>query len=459
MNSDRSFFALGFAALTAISCVERQGPKPPTFPSGGLLARSVPLPQPELLSALEGIYDATNRFGKFAVVHASVQGNSPPTSPATTKAALAILGREHFAFAILEPGCFTDTSTATTVLQLVLEGYWRYLDDAQPDSSSMGLIRLFVQPSSVAALLCGGVAPPPGTVATLVGATGQGNAEPTAPLNVTYVQQRKSRLVDGKKSFFVGAHHGGCVTSDDCGISENTPETFVLASQLGADFLEIDVHLTADGIPVLFHFPDLSAILVQGPYCFGPIAGYTYAQLVANCRLKNGELIPRLEDALAYGLTNTDLIVWLDMKVANAVVPVSQLLGRLATRLPPTAMVMNRVVMGLPAGDVVDAYVSAKQNGQLAQGQRCLVEQEAANVTSIPCIAWGPRYTRGPMAGDVQNLQSQGKFVGYWTINDPGVIDDFLIDGKPNGILTNYLGLLNQRWEAVGILPPYPVSQ
>jgi glycerophosphoryl diester phosphodiesterase len=371
------------------------------------------------------------------------------------KASLAILGRDHFAFAILEPGCLTDPSSGTR--QLVLEGYWRYLEDAEPDSGSTGLIRLFVQPSSVAEALCMGQAPSPGTAA-LVGATGQGNAEPTAPLQVTYVQQRKSRLVEGRQSFFVGAHHGGCVTSDDCGTSENTPETFLLASRLGADYLEVDVHLTADGIPVCFHTPNLSATLVQGPYCFGPIAEYTYAQLVANCRLKNGEIIPRLEDMLAYGLTNTDLLVWLDMKTANAVLPTTQVLGVLATRLPTTAMVMNRVVMGLPSGDVLNAYVSAQQNGQLAPGQRCLVEQNAADVTTIPCVAWSPRYTRGPMAGDVQNLQSQGKFVGYWTINEPAAVDAFLTDGKPNGVLTNYLGLVNQRWEAVGILPPYPVS-
>ena len=448
MNSNRTLTAVAFAAL-AMSCVERQGPKPPTFPSGGLLARSTPLPQPQMLGALEGIYDTTNRFGSFAVVHVSMQGSSATTMEPT----LAILGRDHLAFAILEPGCFTDTSSGTPTVQLVLEGYWRYLESAEPDSSSTGLIRLFVQPGSVATNLCAGQALPPGTTAALAGATGQGNAEPTAPLQVNYVQQRKGRV----GSFFVGAHHGGCVTSDNCGISENTPETFLLASQLGADYLEVDVHLTADGIPVCFHTANLSATLVQGPYCFGPIAEYTYAQLVANCRLKNGEIIPRLEDMLAYGLTNTDLIVWLDMKTADAVLPTTQLLGMLAARLP-AADVMNRVVMGLPSGDVLNAYVSAQQNGQLAPGQLCLVEQSSADVLNIPCIAWSPRYTRGPMASDVQNLQSHGKFVGYWTINDPTAVDAFLLDGKPNGILTNYLGLVNQRWEAIGVLPPYAVS-
>src|SRR5262249_58979505 len=138
-----------------------------------------------------------------------------------------------------------------------------------------------------------------------------------------------------------------------------------LASQPGADYLEVDAHLTADGIPVCFHTADLSPTLVQGPYCFGGVADYTYAQLVANCRLKNGEITPRLEDALAYGLTNTDLIVWLDMKTADAVLPTTQLLGGLANRLP-TANVMSRVIIGLPASDVLNAYVPAQQGVQLA---------------------------------------------------------------------------------------------
>ena len=123
---------------------------------------------------------------------------------------------------------------------------------------------------------------------------------------------------------------------------------------------------------------------------------------------------------------------------------------------------MDRVIMGLPASDVIEAYQAAQQATdpaqQLAPGQLCLVEQDAALLDSIPCDAWSPRYTRGPMASTVQQVQAQGKFAGYWTINDPTTIDAFLTASAPNGILTNYLGLLNHRWEAVGILPPYPLG-
>jgi hypothetical protein len=70
-----------------------------------------------------------------------------------------------------------------------------------------------------------------------------------------------------------------------------------------------------------------------------------------------------------------------------------------------------------------------------------------------------PRYTRGPMAADVLNGQMQGLFVGFWTINDPATMDAFLTQSTPNGFLTNYLGLANQRYEAVGSPPPYTPSR
>ena len=101
------------------------------------------------------------------------------------------------------------------------------------------------------------------------------------------------------------------------------------------------------------------------------------------------------------------------------------------------------------------AYQQALAAGQLAPNQHCLVEENSSDVTSVPCVAWMPRYTRGPMTSEVQSLQQQGAIVGYWTINDLNTIDAFLTTAVPNGILTNYLGLLNQRFEMVGTTPPY----
>ena len=96
-------------------------------------------------------------------------------------------------------------------------------------------------------------------------------------------------------------------------------------------------------------------------------------------------------------------------------------------------------------------YKRALAAGQLAPNQHCLVEEDPSALTSIPCVAWKPRFTLGPQVNEMEPLQQQGFFTGYWTINDLGTMDAFLTAGVPNGILTNRVGLLNQRFEMVGI--------
>ncbi len=494
MSSDRSTarpstgrrLLLLSAALASSACMSRgDAPKPPAFPGGGLLAVAAPLPvflpdgTTPLLQALEGVYDTSSRFGSSVILYPSTWGDRG----ANVKASLAILANDHFAFALLEGGCLDAAGTGPGTDTLVFEGYWRYLDEPDPTPAVTGLVRLFVEPTAVAQQLCAGQAVAPGS-ATLVGATGNGENAPGLPVEVSYLRARKSKLAQpgdpnyagpGDKRFFVGMHHGACVTSLNCGISENTPETLVFAKQLGADYLEIDVHLTADGIPVLIHL-GLTPDVVQGVYCAGSVEDFTYAQLVANCRLRNGEIIPTLSDALEYGLRRTDLPFYLDMKSPDVIVPASLVIGQLAQRIvdcstttppsggaclfPGSRGAWQRAVIGLPAADYVSTYRNAKAAGQLDPAQRCLVEVDPADVLDVPCVAWSPRYTRGPMASTVRELQAppNGRLVAYWTINDPKTMDEFLLNGVPNGILTNYLGFLNQRWDQVGILPEFPIT-
>jgi glycerophosphoryl diester phosphodiesterase len=476
---------LGLMAFIAAGCMSRQSPQPPTFPEGGLVARSKAPPNPwSLENALEGVYDTSTRFGSTVIVHGSQWGGVA----AGMKASVSILAGDHAGFAIMQPGCFVDTTGESPVLRLVLEGYWRYLDQ-QPSETTTGLIRLFVSPPEIIDYVCNAPAwdptglpgdprPPPAVHATLVGSTGNGINAPGLPLTVSWVKARKSKAnADGQQTFFVGVHHGACQSTDDCGVSENTPETSILATQMDADYLEIDTHLTKDGVPVFFHM-GLYPIDVQGIYCAGQIEDYTYAELLANCRLRSGEVIPRVVDMLEFVFTRTNFPTYLDSKTTDVIVPVSQVLAELQDKLVPcnppppgspaewppagkkclypgSRPVWQRGAIGLPSADFVTTYQQAQAAGQLAPNQQCLIEENSADVTSVPCIAWMPRYTRGPMTSEVQTLQQQGYFVGYWTINDPATLDAFLTTAKPNGILTNYLGLLNQRFEVVGTAPIY----
>jgi glycerophosphoryl diester phosphodiesterase len=495
MSSDRKLLAILAMAFVVSGCMSRQNTaQPPTFPEGGLVALSTPPPNPwSLENALEGVYDTSSRFGSTVIVHGSQWGGVQ----AGMKGSVSILAGDHAAFAIMQPGCFRDNSGTTPVTRLVLEGYWRYLDDPEPKPSTTGLIRLLVSPQEIVDYVCnaqawlpnqppGDLRPRPAVHATLTGSTGNGENAPGLPLSVNWVKPRKSKNnAEGHQTFFVGVHHGGCQSSDNCGISENTPETSILATQLGADYLEIDIHLTKDQVPVFFHL-GLNAAAVSGIYCTGSIEDYTYTELLANCRLRNGEVIPRVVDMLEFVFTRTNFPTYLDSKTTDIIVPVSQILGKLQNELvpcnppPPEAVpgqpwppagkrclypgsrpVWERGVIGLPSADFVTTYQQALAAGQLAPNQHCLIEENVADVTATPCVAWMPRYTRGPMQADVLSLQQQGYLVGFWTINDPATIDQFLTTAVPNGILTNFLGLLNQRFEVVGTAPlytPYKVS-
>jgi glycerophosphoryl diester phosphodiesterase len=73
--------------------------------------------------------------------------------------------------------------------------------------------------------------------------------------------------------------HRGCTE----GFVENTLEAFAEAKRLGADGVELDVRLTADGALAVLHDPSIDGL--------GPVAGLTVAELPAH--------VPLLVDALA----------------------------------------------------------------------------------------------------------------------------------------------------------------
>ena len=80
----------------------------------------------------------------------------------------------------------------------------------------------------------------------------------------------------GMVSFFdhsgplVFAHRGGCALGP-----ENTLAAFDLGIQAGADGLELDVHLSADGVPVVHHDSTLDRTTSES----GPLAARTAAEL------------------------------------------------------------------------------------------------------------------------------------------------------------------------------------
>lgn len=426
-----------FVAAAATSCESAPDASIPTFGDGGLLRQGVPLSR-DTLYALEGFFETQQGRGLLG------DSASVRTSPGT----VSVLTDENAGFAVLGAACLPDE-------RLVMDGYWQY-----PTRVEAGLVRLFAEPADAASALCHGDVSAPSSGLMLSGHYGEGQDFPTKPL--TLVWSRALKPWRGR--FFTVAHHGACENTDHCGVSPNSIETVRLAERTGSNGVELDVRLTRDGFPILFHDPMLSSALVRGLFCNGSIEDLTLAQLRADCSLRYGETIPTVEELLDAVLEETEIEgVYLDMKVPDAVLPtarvVSNLLDELELRNANADPADDRqlaMVVAVPKEEVLDAWRAARQV-LTDEGRRvpaCLIEYDPDLVLSEGCVAWGPTWTEGPQTSNVQKVRAGGAGTVFWTINQSDFIDEFLVRAQPEGIISSRSSLLFHRYQKIGVPPP-----
>ncbi|MGC5614899.1 glycerophosphodiester phosphodiesterase family protein [Georgenia sp. Z1491] len=104
------------------------------------------------------------------------------------------------------------------------------------------------------------------------------------------------------------AHRGGLANAP-----ENTVAAFARATDAGLTYLETDVRVTADGVPVAFH----DATLDRVTDLVGPVGARTWVEL-ATARVLGAEPITRIDDLLAR-FPDSRFIV--DVKEAAAIGP------------------------------------------------------------------------------------------------------------------------------------------
>src|SRR3982751_1552613 len=78
---------------------------------------------------------------------------------------------------------------------------------------------------------------------------------------------------------------------------ENTSPSFAEALRQGADAIELDVHVTIDGLPVVHHDPVLSARVTPATFVRKPIAAID-AAAIRSIDLGAGARIPTLAEVL-----------------------------------------------------------------------------------------------------------------------------------------------------------------
>jgi glycerophosphoryl diester phosphodiesterase len=104
---------------------------------------------------------------------------------------------------------------------------------------------------------------------------------------------------------------------------ENTLLAFARALELGVDGIELDVQVTRDGVPVVFHDSTLTRLTGTS----GRLADKTWAEL-QKLRVQ-GEPIPTLADALS--LTRGHAILQIEIKEGVSVAPVLAAIRRTAS--------------------------------------------------------------------------------------------------------------------------------
>ncbi len=266
----------------------------------------------------------------------------------------------------------------------------------------------------------------------LRGAYGSENGLPDEPLIFSF-QRPFSDRVDS--NFYILAHRSGGRTSDRLPVSENSIEMINFTEKLGSTGIEVDVRLSRDGVPFIYHDPDINTRLTMKCPLAGPIGNYTWAQLQTFVRLIHGEQIPTLQDALEFVVDSTLLrFVYLDMKddkdAMAMVVPIQKQILERARAAGRDLM----VVVGIPSADVLADLMNYPDYQEIPS----LCELSVDDVRMANSVVWAPRWTLGTQNDLVTQMHAEGRLAVCWTIDAIPWIRDFLNEGNFDGLLTNY---------------------
>jgi glycerophosphoryl diester phosphodiesterase len=404
MRKIQRHFILSFIAVLSLSCSADDSVTVPLFDGNSLLQNSIPLPETTKL-LINGVYNVesgADSFGKSVVIK-------------WTGKSFSVFTGKSFAYFILKGG-IVDSS-------IIFEGYWRF---AQESNTGLAFLKINLHEGG-REILQGKI---PAVPIIIRGTFGDRNSFSGSNLIFHYANAIRERV----EPFYIIAHRGGGRNLDQLPESENSLGMMQIAESFGANAIEIDVRLTKDGIPIIFHDANLSPRLVIGEFAVGPIKNYTYAHLITLCTLKNGELIPTLEQALETVLTQTSLsLVWMDVKDPLAIPLIIKMQNDFSAR----ASLLGRKVeflIGLPDEDAINEYLKISPS-KLAPS---LNELDYDSVIQTNSTVWAPAWTEGPMTDQVKRMQNLGKRVFFWTVDAPEFIKVFLDEGAANGILSNY---------------------
>lgn len=306
-----------------------------------------------------------------------------------------------------------------------LQGYWR-----NGYSDGTGLASMYISKGEGGTTIVTGNG---NQVITMRGAFGIQTNLPDQSLALTYLRPFSEKVKNS--NFYILAHRSGGRTSDRLPVSENSIAMINYTEKFGSTGVEMDVRLSKDGIPFLYHDPDLNIRLTQKGPLAGPSENYTWAQLSTFVRLIHGEKIPTLEEALTFTIDSTLLgFVYLDMKANRdamaKVIPIQQAMLERARQKGRDII----IVIGIPSTTVLNDLMTYPDYQTIPS----LCELTVDDVRMVNSMVWAPRWTLGTQNDLVQQMHNEGRLAVCWTIDPVNWIQEYINNGFFDGLLTNY---------------------
>jgi glycerophosphoryl diester phosphodiesterase len=401
-----------FACLISFSCKRNfEAPVPDTH--WDLFESAEKLPS-LARTGIEGIYnfqEGSDVFGLAAAAKWSYSANGNDTIYH-----LSLFCEKEVSYFILEGKKSGDS--------ILFNGYWRKMVNTET-----GIARFTIAAVNGAGNLLNGI--PMGSADSLVlnGKYGNGPAMPDQPLRLKY-----NRPLYKAKPLQIVAHRGGGSTADLLPASENSVAMINLASRFGATGIEIDVRSTSDKVFVLFHDATLNERLIRKNGLLGPIENYSYDQLYTLVRLKQGERIPTLKEALHTVVYNTALeYVWLDTKFTG---PIDELVKIQRQYMQEAAAIGRQleITIGIPDQQVLNNFLALPDHNNIPS----VCELTPDDVVAANSRIWAPRWTLGLQNEQVQQMHAQGRKAYVWTLDVPQNVFEYMNQGEFDGILSNY---------------------
>jgi glycerophosphoryl diester phosphodiesterase len=402
-----------------LSCAPEDSIVVPSDASYALPAGILPL-TPATRRAIEGVYqviDNAKVFGEYVVLRWSYVADGSDTTHY-----LSMFAGREVSYFILQGGRRDST--------LLFSGYWRKMTSFQTGNAAFA-----IKASEGGRSLTGAVPRPQRDTLAFTGKFNASDGGGDQTLTLRYV-----RPLYVTTPFAAIAHRGGGRNSDMLPASENTVAMILLAERFGASGVEIDVRMTSDNVPILFHDENLTLRLNIKNGLVGPVESYSYVQLQTFVRLLHDETIPTLREVLDAVVDKTNLrFVWLDMKSGRASMSAVRTLQRIAMARANIQAAAGRrnplvILIGLPDQEKADEFMTLADHAEAP----AICEISPEEVRRTGAAVWAPRWTLGTQPSEVAQMHAEGRKVVVWTLDVPQYIAQFVQQGDLDGILSNY---------------------